>query len=114
MKVKTRSGFYKNDKNDFLFYIHFIFISNLFVTLSFFTLEARHSAVLRRQVVLEVVLGEVHRHPLVSPAPLVLVSVGVTLLVQVIVLGGLKTNPILHWRKSCEKMYYEPSVFKEL
>ena len=95
-------------------FIFILYLFQIYWLLCHSTLEARHSAVLRRQVVLEVVLGEVHRHPLVSPAPLVLVSVGVTLLVQVIVLGGLKTNPILHWRKSCEKMYYEPSVFKEL
>ena len=66
-------------------------------------LESSHPAVLRRHVVPEVVLGEVHSESLVSPPSLLIfMSVSVTLLVEMIVLGGL----IINENKSCKNDIY--------
>ena len=56
-------------------------------------LESSHPAVLRRHVVPEVVLGEVHSKSLVgSPSLLIFMPVSVTLLVKMIVLARLIIN----------------------
>ena len=58
-------------------------------------LESSHPAVLRRHVVPQVVLGEVHSESLVcSPSLLIFVSVSVALLVKMIVLSGLIINQL--------------------